>query len=326
MKYPNTEKLSQAERALINDLCPNEKAKFDEWFDELKSKYMHLLGYIDIRYWYDVFMSGADTDEAATKVKTPCIMRFKDDYLFYFDSMKHLNLTSMEIRVSSIESCDSNVTNQFLSNTWGIVESKEHAEFIVELAELHGFELIRLGVDELSFFRFGFSGFSLLNNIPNHIANCKQITIPLPPKIEPLKNAGDNLILGCEQDFKVARRIINELREEANCSDELLAKRDEWPCVGGDVEYAGVKCKVLLSADKDGHIVVDKNGNYANPHIDDVKKPKTPEEALRDDLINRISSYLAVIPGLLDNPDEAMYASHQAACELLTKYNITPKD
>ena len=31
-------------------------------------------------------------------------------------------------------------TKESLQNTWGVVESKEHAEFIVELAELHGFE------------------------------------------------------------------------------------------------------------------------------------------------------------------------------------------
>lgn len=115
----------------------------------------------------------------------------------------------------------------------------------------------------------------------------------------------------------------------------------EWPCVGDevlidmsgyDVVYGrnvdGLICKVLSIFKDDDTTVYAVNRDGVNYCFirDLLKKPKTPEEALRDDLINRISSYLAVIPGLLDNPDEAMYASHQAACELLTKYNITPKD
>lgn len=309
MKYSNTEKLNQAERALIDNLCPNEKAKFDEWFDELKSKYLHLLGYIDIRYWYDVFMSGADTDEAATKVKTPCVMTFKGDYLFYFDDMKHLNLTSMEVRVSGIESCDSNVTNQFLSNTWGVVESKEHAEFIVELAKNCGIRLYSTQNEKKYFCCDGkylwFTGFEhyALNK------NRKQITIPLPPKAD-INEAGHNLVFASSE-----------------CK--------EWPCVGDNVALRyKFDSKQVMHTGKllylsDSNIIIEKTGN-ADYHCHRcdwvIEKPKTPEEALRDDLINRISSYLAVIPGLLDNPDEAMYASHQAACELLTKYNITPKD
>jgi hypothetical protein len=260
MKYPNTENLNKAEQELINDLCPNEKAKFDDWFDELKSKYLHLLGYIDIRYWYDVFMSGADTDEAATKVKTPCVMKFKDDYLFYFDSMKHLNLTSMEIRVSGIESCDSNVTNQFLQNTWGVVESKEHAEFIIELAKLHGFGVwkaikIERGYDiKMFFFCPTDNELQLYHNdvSPSMINGEKQITIPLPPKAK------------------------------------------EWPQVGDEVEYRGAKFKVLMTADKSGHIVADDNGNYINPHIEDIKKPKSKQDLLIEGLQTKLCNNNAV--------------------------------
>lgn len=302
MKYPNTEKLSQAERALINDLCPNEKAKFDEWFDELKSKYMHLLGYIDIRYWYDVFMSGADTDEAATKVKTPCVMTFKGDYLFYFDDMKHLNLTSMEVRVSGIESCDSNVTNQFLSNTWGVVESKEHAEFIADLARSAGLVTPDTWSDTQSHFSINHNG--LIFWVFKFYAESrgeKQITIPLPPKVE-LPEAGHNLVFASSE-----------------CK--------EWPRVGDEVTWGDLTHKGVVKSISDGFAWIKRDsGEYETVYISSLQKPKTPEGTLRDDLINRISSYLAVIPGLLDNPDEAMYASHQAACELLTKYNITPKD
>lgn len=101
----------------------------------------------------------------------------------------------------------------------------------------------------------------------------------------------------------------------------------EWPCVNDEVTWGNKVCSGIIKA-IDGNLAWIKNehGNYVTEYIDKLQKPKTPEEVLRDDLINRISSYLAVIPGLLDNPDEAMYASHQAACELLTKYNITPKD
>lgn len=175
-----------------------------------------------------------------------------------------------------------NITSEYLANTWGVVESKEHAEFIIKLAELHGFSVF-MPIGSVNHFIIK-DGLSFHNCEKIKSTDLKQITIPLPPKSD-INEAGHNLVFAASE-----------------CK--------EWPCVNDEVEYAGVKCKVLLSADKDGHIVVDKNGNYANPHIDDVKKPKTPEEALRDDI-----EYLRMV-----------VACDHFVDKLLQKYNITPKD
>ena len=264
IKYPNTEKLTKDERELINDLCPNEKYNFDIWFDDLKDKYLHVIGYIDLKYWYDVFMSGVDTDEAATMIKTPCIMKFKDDYLLYFDSMKHINLTTMEVRVSAIESCDANVTNQYLANTYGKVESKEHAEFIVKLAENHDVEIISEWQKGCWFNFFLNSQDKLTLNFSPKSTACdngeKKITIQLPPKeVKEMKNNGDNLVLGCE---------------ESKCK--------EWPCVNDEVLTSDGNGVVRLLPDSKGYYVVSVNGEYYQYQIDELSKPKTPAEELRE--------------------------------------------
>ncbi len=36
---------------------------------------------------------------------------------------------------------DINVNREYLQTTWGVVESKEHAEFIIEIAEIAGLEV-----------------------------------------------------------------------------------------------------------------------------------------------------------------------------------------
>ncbi len=77
---------------------------------------------------------------------------------------------------------DTNITHEYLSSTWGVVESKEHAEFIIELAESHGFELLENGASNKNYFHIGENSFALLINKPTFIGDCKQITIPLPPK------------------------------------------------------------------------------------------------------------------------------------------------
>ncbi len=75
---------------------------------------------------------------------------------------------------------------------------------------------------------------------------------------------------------------------------ERSADANEWPKVGDTAEYNNSQCEVLLTADSSGHIVAkDKNSNYINPHIDDIKKPKTPEEKLRCELWDLISETIS---------------------------------
>lgn len=319
MKYPNTEKLSKAEADLINDLCPNEKAKFDEWFDELKSRYLHVIGYIDIRYWYDVFMSGVDVSEAATMIQTPCIMKFKDDYLLYFDDIRHFNLTTLELRNSTIESCDSNVTNQYLANTYGEVASPEHAEFIVELGK-NAKATISTSWLRGKYFNFytSSSGELHLDFYDEELANDsneRQITIPLPPKQiqtatpeeefemqQIMKNAGDNLVLGCED-----------------------SKCDEWPCLGDDaISNDGSKVTVrCIVRDLAWCERAESSMQMITMHICNLRKPKTPEEELRDD----ITEVVWKANDLWTSTKEAQHVSVQefVAAKIMDKYNITKK-
>ena len=146
-----------------------------------------------------------------------------------------------------------NITQEYLSNTWGVVESKEHAEFIIELCEVNGIEVFN-GFD------IGITHFAIVKNEvvftygkPSVSEHDKQITIPSPPKAK------------------------------------------EWtPEIGDEVEYRGAKFKVLMTADKSGHIVVDDNGNYINPHIEDIKKPKSKQDLLIEELQTKLCNNNAV--------------------------------
>lgn len=69
----------------------------------------------------------------------------------------------------------------------------------------------------------------------------------------------------------------------------------EWtPKIGDIVEYNNIKCKVLLAADKSGHIVADDNGNYINPHIDDIKKPKSAQDIKIEELHTKLCEFNTV--------------------------------
>jgi hypothetical protein len=75
------------------------------------------------------------------------------------------------------------ITHEYLSNTWGVVESKEHAEFIIELAELHGFACGEYDADiDACFYTSNdaldfTTSFDVASN-----GGESRITIPLPPK------------------------------------------------------------------------------------------------------------------------------------------------
>ena len=76
-----------------------------------------------------------------------------------------------------------------------------------------------------------------------------------------LKNNGDNLILGCED-----------------------SKCEEWPCVNDDVEYRNCKWKVAAKYKHMLMLVTPDDCGFSLAEIKEVKKPKTPEEELRDDI------------------------------------------
>ena len=178
---------------------------------------------------------------------------------------------------------DTNITREYLPNTYGKVESKEHAEFIIELAKLHGFDSndYTFGCDEFFYITNFFAGFCKTAAVAANRGE-KLITIPLPPKQiqtatseenemqQIMKNNGDNLILGCED-----------------------SKCKEWPCVNDDVEYRNCKWKVASKYKNMLMLVTPDDCGFALAEIKEVEKPKTPEEELREWLQERIGYGIA---------------------------------
>ena len=139
---------------------------------------------------------------------------------------------------------DTNITREYLANTYGEVKSKEHAEFIVKLAEGAGFYLYCTydNVDQY---------FSLTDSVLYFWplkSECKQkkpITIPLPPK-EP--EPKELLTGGCD-------------------------------CIYNDEIFIYL-CKSPLS----GNAIIQRKSNLdcdiASVSFAELKKPLTPEEEL----------------------------------------------
>jgi hypothetical protein len=111
------------------------------------------------------------------------------------------------------------ITHEYLSNTWGAVESKEHAEFIIELCEVNGIEVFN-GFD------IGITHFAIVKNEvvftygkPSVSEHDKQITIPLPPKAkEWVPEVGDEVY--------VTKKVLdsNSMQEAAELISETYCK------------------------------------------------------------------------------------------------------
>ena len=223
-----------------------------------------------------------------------------------------------------------NITREYLANTYGEVQSPEHAEFIIELAELHGLKVWfpSDGLKRITHFACAHGEISMHSHNCEGIvraANLKQITIPLPPKQiqtttpeeefemeQIMKNAGDNLVLGCED-----------------------SKCDEWPQVGDEVlicnikpdsrviDFNNEKVKVIAKTkDERGTVLTVSNPfqgigaiMFISKH---VKKPKTPEEELRDEIVQTIHD--DVYGGVYEKQYLEVFAN-----VLMSKYNITKK-
>lgn len=126
---------------------------------------------------------------------------------------------------------------------------------------------------------------------------------------EEMKNAGDNLILGCED-----------------------SKCDEWPCVGDEVSLRyKFDSKQIMHTGKlrylsGNHIIIetDKNSDYHCHRCDwSIEKPKTPEEELRDEVTEAVWK----ANDLWTNTKEVQQVSVQefVTTKILDKYNITKK-
>jgi len=202
-----------------------------------------------------------------------------------------------------IESAFKNITTEYLANTYGEVKSKEHAEFIVKLAEVNKVVVCDVYRDPHKFFAVIDSSLLFLNSGAIAMKDGrKQITIPLPPEsnvntpeedfemTQVAKNNGDNLIFGDADKCK------------------------EWPCVNDEVETDDGVGVVKLMQDVRGYYVVSVNGEYYQYQIDELSKPKTPEQELRDELISA-----------MDNSNTAFQYAEYLAKYLLDQYTLTKK-
>lgn len=195
-----------------------------------------------------------------------------------------------------------NITHEYLQNTYGEVVSPEHAEFIVELAESHGIPVYSNYTGSVdTYFNFYIENERLVLSFWGILNACttmdvKQITIPLPPKPDQLKNAGDNLILGCED-----------------------SKCNEWPQVGDEVQTSVGNGAIALGEDKNGMYIVMIDGCYRAMAIDALKKPKTPEEELRDDLMDMATTAMS------NNDFDLEHNCYYLVSGLMKKYNIKPQ-
>ncbi len=155
------------------------------------------------------------------------------------------------LRVDYNERAFKNITHEYLANTYGEVQSPEHAEFIIELCESNGLELARQSKRLGNFFSFYVNKFCFLNVDSIVSQHCKKITIPLPPKAD---------------------------KQESS----------EWPQVGDEVFYkeSGNSKGVVLAIDADIAWIKNSYGGYSIIDIKSLVKPKTPEEELRDDILD----------------------------------------
>lgn len=214
-----------------------------------------------------------------------------------------------------------NITSKYLANTYGEVVSPEHAEFIAELAKVNGFKVWSFKrIDEIKTFTFENGELCLLSFHHEGLDSrkLKQITIPIPPRQiqtatpeeefemkQIMKNAGDNLVLGCED-----------------------SKCDEWPKVGDEVlvfssvrrlaEIKGKAVKVIgkcTHSDGDTILTVEHSslGVFAAAKESCIK-PKTAKEELRDWMHERIGYGIA-----------SGFDCEQITHDLLHHLNITKK-
>lgn len=197
---------------------------------------------------------------------------------------------------------DKNITAEYLTNTYGEVKSKEHAEFIVKLAEVNG--LINETVIAKGFpcwFSFSNDEIYLFDDEVFAKDNGeKQITIPLPPECESVDEwpkVGSKALLNNDNDY------------ELDYGENLIGKEIEVINLftDGELDMAVVKHDVA---------------NYCF-RIEMLSKPKTKEEKERDEIKEEIKE---IFREAMKSPFGFIYDSDEKAANyLLERFDITKK-
>ena len=224
------------------------------------------------------------------------VLYYKQDFCIHMDDKEQKTTNRYN------EGAFKNITHEYLQNTYGEVVSPEHAEFIIELAELHGFEVADddyekqvviekycKGGELVYFYTWknsrgkAFIAFSKCKDAACNDGE-KQITIPLPPKADSKKWTPDFYELGdLPKHFDC---VCNKCGGKC-CTGQCGNKESsEWPQIGSKAQTSDGVGIVELLPDTKGYYVVSVGGEYYQYQIDELSKPKTPEEELRDDILD----------------------------------------
>ena len=234
-----------------------------------------------------------------------------------------------------------NITREYLANTCGEIQSTEHADFIIELVELHGFSVLgRCLIDIGIVTHFAIYDGELKlhsNNYYNAIKSyrLKQITIPLPPKhlveTETPKPSTVSVSFAVNYNEPLSYRIIgngdfyDEYTTITPVDEKTEGDSDGWPQAGDEVEFPSGKGTLVVSKpDEQGIVIVesldsDLGSVYKRVSLKALKKPKTPEEELRDDIIELTLKHM-------ENTSHPVEANaYYLFSDLISKYSIKPQ-
>ena len=185
------------------------------------------------------------------------------------------------------ESRFKNITREYLQNTWGVVESKEHAEFISELGKNASAKTSTSweGGKRFNFYTNSKGGLHL-DFYDEHLSKDsgeKQITIPLPPK---------------------AKLNFSDLPKHFDCRCNKCGGKccagfcDTWPKVGDEVVITDQHNKLegeLLALTKEYAIISQPHGEQ-HLHLSgwSFEKPKSAQEIKIEELQTKLCENNAV--------------------------------
>lgn len=172
-----------------------------------------------------------------------------------------------------------NTTADHLDNTYGLLEGKKHTDFVIKLATNHGYkvdsecdnpEVFEFNGNKIQLYKKKLIGFVIK-------PETKRITIPLPPECDGVEINNDNEFEFVDCAFKGIK----------------INTKSECPKVGDDVVLMSGKGKVVALPDNHGnYVIVTDKGFYLLANKNEIKKPKTPEQIMQENLINIYESSL----------------------------------
>lgn len=254
-------------------------------------------------------------------MKYPYIGEGKNSGLIalFYEQSKFVPIESRIWAVSGLELCDGvdesyfeNATANYLRNTKIRIESPEHSEFVQLLAEIADYRRNIGGAtavrefDKAEWIYFD-DEFFMSTSQPFQHVEYKEIFLPLPPEREKSTVSG----YGKVGEGFVHKQVDSE------------SPVDEWPKVGSSVEWGHTgKGEVKSLSDGFAWIKLD-NKDYTTVYVSSLRKPKTPEEELRDEIFDAVSSRIESALELDVMPRQQL--SSLITSSLMRDYDITKK-